>query len=127
LNFQGIREGSTSVWFGLAIRAAIMLILFSIGLQTNWAKATFLFRQPVLLNKSLVVRNVAMPLIAILLAKTFPVHSPVKGAIALLSITPVPPVWPAALVKAGARASYVSGLLVSHSVLPVVLVPVTVS
>src|SRR4051812_23821403 len=105
------------LWFSLTIQASIMLVVFAIGLQTTWTEATFLFRQPALLIKSLLARNVAMPLVAILLAKTFPMHSAVKGAIVLLSVTPIPRVLPNVLVKAGARASYASGLLVSHSVL----------
>jgi BASS family bile acid:Na+ symporter len=103
-----------------------MLIVFAIGLETTWPNAIFLFRQPGLLVKSLFARNVAMPLVAILLVRAFPVHPAVKGAIVLLSVTPIPPVLPNALVKAGARAAYVSGLLVSHSVLAIVLVPITV-
>jgi BASS family bile acid:Na+ symporter len=113
------------VWFSLAIQASIMLIVLAIGLQTTWTDAVFLFRQPALLIKSLVARNVVMPMVAILLVKAFPVHPAVKIAIVLLSVTPVPPVLPNALIKAGARASYASGLLVSHSVLAIVLVPLT--
>jgi BASS family bile acid:Na+ symporter len=67
-----------------------------------------------------------MPLVAILLVKVFPVHPAVRGAIVLLSVTPIPPVLPNALLKAGARASYACGLLVSHSVFAIVLVPLTV-
>jgi BASS family bile acid:Na+ symporter len=113
------------IWVALAIQASIMLVVFAIGLQTAPADALFLFRHPPVLLKSLVARNVAMPLVAILLVRAFPLHPAVKGAIVLLSVTPVPPILPPALLKAGARAPYVSGLLVSHSILAVVLVPVT--
>jgi len=115
-----------SLWFGLAIQASIILLVFAIGLRTTWKDAIFLFRQPALLLNSLVARNVAMPVIAILLAKEFPVHPAVKGAIVLLSVTPVPPILPNALVKAGARTAYASGLLVSHSLLAIVFLPLTV-
>lgn len=114
------------LWFSITIQASIVLVVFAIGLETTWANAISLFRQPALLIKSLVARNVAMPLVAILLAKVFPIHPAVKGAIVLLSVTPIPPVLPNALLKAGARASYACGLLVSHSVLAIVLVPLTV-
>jgi len=114
------------LWFSITIQASIMLVVFAIGLETTWTNAIFLFRQPKLLIKSLLARNLAMPLVAILLVKVFPVHPAVKGAIVLLSVTPIPPVLPNALLKAGARASYVCGLLVSHSVLAIVLVPLTV-
>lgn len=114
------------LWFSIAIQASIMLVVFAIGLETTWATAIFLFRRPALLIKSLVARNLAMPLVAILLAKVFLVHPAVKGAIVLLSVTPIPPLLPNALLKAGARASYAYGLLVSHSVLAIVLVPLTV-
>ncbi len=114
------------LWFSITIQASIVLVVFAIGLETTWPEAIFLFRQPALLIKSLAARNVAMPLVAILLAKVFPMHPAVKGAIVLLSVTPIPPVLPNALLKAGGRASYASGLLVSHSVLAIVLVPLTV-
>src|SRR4051794_7311446 len=115
-----------SLWFFLAIRASVMLVVFAIGLETTWANATFLFRQPVLLIKSLIARNVAMPLVAILLAKVFPVHPAVKIAIVLLSVTPVPPLLPNMLVKAGGSAAYACGLLVSHSIFAIVVLPLTV-
>jgi BASS family bile acid:Na+ symporter len=114
------------VWFSAAIQASIMLIVLAIGLETTWADAVFLFRQPGLLIKSLLARNIVMPVVAILLVKAFPVHPAVKIAIVLLSVTPVPPVLPKSLMKAGARAPYALGLLVSHSVLAIVLLPLTV-
>ena len=114
------------LWFSITIQASIVLVVFAIGLETTCANAISLFRQPALLIKSLVARNLAMPLVAILLAKVFAVHPAMKGAIVLLSVTPIPPVLPNALLKAGARASYACGLLVSHSVLAIVLVPLTV-
>jgi BASS family bile acid:Na+ symporter len=114
------------LWFSITIEASVILVVFAIGLETTWANAISLFRQPALLIKSLIARNLAMPLVAILLAKAFPMHPAVKGAVVLLSVTPIPPVLPNALLKAGARASYVCGLLVSHSVLAIMLVPLTV-
>ncbi len=114
------------LWFSIAIQASIVLIVFAIGLETSWANAIFLFRQPTLLVKSLLARNLAMPLVAILIAKAFPMHPVVRGAIVLLSVTPIPPALPNALLKAGARASYACGLLVSQSVLAIAFVPLTV-
>jgi BASS family bile acid:Na+ symporter len=114
------------LWISITIQVSIVLVVFAIGLETTWANAISLFQQPVMLIKSLVARNVAMPLVAILLVKAFPVYPAVRGAIVLLSVTPIPPDLPIALPKGSAHASYVRGLLVSHSVFAIVLMPLTV-
>jgi BASS family bile acid:Na+ symporter len=54
------------------------------------------------------------------------VHPAVKIAIVLLSVTPVPPLLPNMLVKAGGSAAYACGLLVSHSIFAIVVLPLTV-
>jgi len=116
-------------WFKfvlIALQVSIVLLVLAIGIRTTWAEAIFLFQNPELLFKSLLARNVVMPLVAILLVKAFSIHSAVKLSIVLLSVTPIPPLLPRTLEKAGARASYACGLLVSHSVLAILLVPLTV-
>ena len=100
--------------------------MFAIGLGTTLDDATYLFRRPRLLLNSILARNVAVPIISILLIKAFSFHTAVAITLGVLAVTPVPPLVPKSQLKAGARSAYVLGLLVSQSLLAIVLVPVTV-
>jgi bile acid:Na+ symporter, BASS family len=116
-------------WFALAVLAlkvSIPMQVFAIGLGAGWRDAVYLFRRPRLLANSVLARNVAVPIIAILLIKTFPFHVAVAITIGVLAVTPVPPLLPRSQLKAGCHSSYVLGLLVSQSLLAIVLVPVTI-
>ena len=116
-------------WFALgvlALKVSIPLQVFAIGLGAGWRDAVYLFRRHRLLAYSVLARNLAVPVIAILLIKTFPFHIAVAITLGLLAVTPVPPLLPRSQIKAGAHSSYVLGLLVSQSLLAIVLVPVTI-
>jgi bile acid:Na+ symporter, BASS family len=115
-------------WFQLsvlALKVSIIMQLFAIGLGTTWQNAIYLFRFPRLLWNSLLARSVAMPVIAILLIKAFSFHIAMAITLGVLALTPVPPLLPKSQLKAGGRSEYVLGMLVSHSVLAIVLVPIT--
>src|SRR5277367_5870262 len=106
-----------------AVKASIIVQLFATGLGSTWADAAYLFRQPRLLLNSILARNVGSPLVAIALIRAFSLTDAVAIAIGVLSVTPVPPLAPKAQIKAGARADYAVGLLVSHAALAIVIVP----
>jgi len=111
---------------GLILNISVLMQVFALGLGATWEEATHLFRHPRLLVNSILARNVAVPVIAILLIKAFPLHMAVIITIGVLAVTPVPPLLPTSQLKAGGRSHYVLGLLVSQAVLAVVLVPVTI-
>jgi bile acid:Na+ symporter, BASS family len=113
-------------WAPLILQISVMAQVFAIGLGTSWGDATFLFRRPKLLFNSILARNVAVPIIAIVLIKAFSFHVALAITLGLLAVTPVPPLLPKSQLKAGARSEYVLGLLTSQAVLAVVLVPVTI-
>jgi len=116
-------------WFqlaGWALKISIMIQLLAIGLGTNWREATYLFRQPALLLKSILARNVAVPIVAVLLIKLFTLRPAVAIALGVLALTPVPPLLPKGQLKGGGRSEYVLGLLVSQAVLSITLVPLTI-
>ena len=116
-------------WFKLAalvLQVSVIAQVFAIGLGTTWQDATYLFRCPRLLGNSILARNVAVPLIAILLIKAFSFHLAIAITLGVLAVTPVPPLLPRSQLKAGGRSEYVLGLLVSQSLLAIVLVPVTI-
>ena len=100
--------------------------VFAIGLGAAWEDAVYLFRSPRLLANSVLARNVAVPIIAVLLIKTIPFQVAVAITIGVLAVTPVPPLLPKSEIKMGAHSNYVLGLLVSQALLSIVLVPVTI-
>jgi BASS family bile acid:Na+ symporter len=113
-------------WFrlaALALQVSVIAQVFAIGLGTTWQDATYLFRRPRLLGNSILARNVAVPVIAILLIKAFSFHVTIAIVLGVLAVTPVPSLQPKSQLKAGARSEYVLGLLVSQSPLAIVLVP----
>jgi bile acid:Na+ symporter, BASS family len=110
----------------LALKVSVLMQVVAIGLGTTWEDATYLFRRPRLLVNSVLARNIAVPVVAILLIKVFSFHVAVAITLGVLAVTPVPPLLPKSQLKAGARSRYVLGLLVSQSVLAIVLVPVTI-
>jgi len=116
-------------WFALgvlALKVSIPMQVFATGLGASWQDAVYLFRHPRLLESSVLARNVAVPILAILLIKTFPFHVAIAITLGVLAVTPVPPLLPRSQIKAGAHSGYVLGLLVSQSLLAIVLVPVTI-
>jgi BASS family bile acid:Na+ symporter len=107
----------------LAIKASIMLLVFGLGLHASPRDATFLFRHPRLLARSLLSMNIIMPLFAVVVARMFDLHSAVEIAIVALALAPVPPILPSKQEKAGGAASYAIGLLVAAGLFAIVLVP----
>lgn len=112
---------------GLALKISIMVQVFAAGLGCSWADATYLFHRPKLLLNSILARNIAVPILAVLLIKAFSIQGAVAIAILVLAVTPVPPLLPSAQMKAGGRTEYVFGLLVSQTVLAVAIVPLTIA
>jgi BASS family bile acid:Na+ symporter len=107
----------------LVLKASIVLLVVGLGLRATIDDATFLFRRPSLLLRSLVSMNVIMPLFATPLALAFDFHQAVKIALVALAISPVPPILPKKELKAGGTASYSIGLLVAVALLAIILVP----
>ena len=111
---------------GLALKASIVLTVFAIGLGATWYDATYVFRNPKLLLNSILARNVIIPIITVLLIKAVSLPPAIAFALAVLAVTPVPPLLPKSQFKAGGRPEYVLGLMVSQSVLAIVTVPLTI-
>jgi BASS family bile acid:Na+ symporter len=107
----------------LAIQLSLALMVFSIGLGASVGDATYLLRRPKLLLKSLFSMNVVMPLFAAVLAASFDLRPVVKGALVMLAVSPLPPIFPRKALKAGGRFSYTIGLLVSATLIAIVFIP----
>ncbi len=110
----------------LVLKASIVLNVIGLGLNASAQDATYLFRRPNQLLRSLLAMHVVMLLCATVLAVNFDLHPAVKIALVALAVSPIPPLLPKKTLKAGGEASYAIGLVVAAAVLAIVIVPVAV-
>ena len=109
----------------LLINISIMLSVIAIGLRATFKDTTHLLHRPALLARALLSMNVVMPAVAVLIALTFNLNPAVKIALVALSVSPIPPILPNKMLKAGGSHAYTIGLLVAASLLSVVMIPLT--
>ena len=107
------------------LQASVILTVFAIGLRASAQDATYLFRRPGELIRAVLAMNVVMPAFAVGLALLFNLHPAVEIALVALSVSPVPPLLPNNVVKAGGTHSYAIGLLLTASVLAIIFVPLS--
>ena len=105
------------------LKASILLNVFAIGLKASLHDATYMFRSPGKLAKALLAMNVLMPLFAVAFVLAFHLKHAVEVALVALAVSPVPPILPRKLRKAGATESDTIGLLVAVGILAIVFVP----
>jgi bile acid:Na+ symporter, BASS family len=109
----------------LVLKVSIFLSVLTLGLHATFRDATSLFRRPGDLVRALLSMNVAMPAFALVLATMFHLHPAVKIALVVLSVSPVPPLFPHTAVKKGCGENYAVGLLVAMALLSIVVIPLT--
>src|SRR5262245_53380949 len=110
----------------LILQLSIALIVFGIALHSTMRDIADLFQKPGLFLRSMLAMFVVMPLFAIALAKLFNFDHALEVALVSLAISPVPPILPNKVIKAGGTVSYILGLLVFASLVSIVLVPLAV-
>ena len=108
----------------IAIQLAMALMVFCFALGATLADVTALFRRPILLAKSLLAMNVAMPVLAVAAAVAFDLHPAVEIAMVASALSPVPPIVPGKEIEAGGSKAYVLSLLVTVALVAIVFVPV---
>jgi bile acid:Na+ symporter, BASS family len=111
----------------MSLVGGIVLFVFALGLTATWSEATFLFRRPGLLARSMLAMNVLTPIAAAALALAFHLPPAVKIALVALAVSPVPPFLPKKEIKAGGEASNVIGLLVASGLLAIAVVPLSLA
>jgi BASS family bile acid:Na+ symporter len=107
----------------IVLNASLFLFVFAIGLKASMQDATYLLRRPGELVRALLAMNVLMPLCAVALVLIFDLNPVVKIALVALSISPIPPLLPMRMVKAGVTDAYAIGVLIAASVLAIIFVP----
>ena len=108
----------------LAIEAALMLMVLSLGLKATFADLFYLFRRPGQLIRALLSMDVIVPLIAVLLASKFAREQPVKIALITLALAPLPATFPKKALKAGCKVSYTVGLMAAITLIAIVFIPI---
>ncbi len=96
----------------LVLKASIALSVFAIGLKATFSDATYLFRRPDKLVRALLSMSVLMPLFALVLVLLFDLRPAVKIALIVISVSPIPPIFPNKAFKAGGTERYTIGLVV---------------
>jgi BASS family bile acid:Na+ symporter len=108
----------------LVARIGVVLTVIALGLRASLDDATSLFRRPALLAKALFSMNVVMPACAAAIVLLTAPSPPVAVALMALAVSPVPPILPQKVVKAGGAAASITGFFVAASLLAIVFVPV---
>ena len=108
----------------LALKSSISVLVFTIGLGTRPKELVFFFRHPRQLIRSLISMNLVMPVIAVVIVIIFPLHPSVEITLVALAFSPVPPILPKKLVKAGGGHAYVMALLFSAALFALISIPI---
>lgn len=108
------------------IKASLVLTVFAVGLRATPDDATYLFRHPGMLMRTVGAMNIVMPLLALWLSVTFGLDPAVKLALVTLAMSPVPPILPIRITLAGGEPAYNIGVLTATAILSVIIVPLSV-
>ena len=107
----------------LVLKASVAALLFAIGLHASPGDLGYLWRRPALLARSLLVMYVAVPILAVAMARTLDLPRGTELAIVILAICAGAPLLPRKLLKLGGDPAYVLSLVVTTSLLAIVTVP----
>jgi BASS family bile acid:Na+ symporter len=111
------------VWLMATIRVSVVLNVLAVGLRATPRDAAYLLGRPGLLARSLASMYLVMPAMAAGMIVFLPLKPAVEVALLALSLSPIPPILPRKILKAGGRQDYTVGLLAAASLLSVILVP----
>lgn len=110
----------------LALKLAVGLLIFAIGLGATVQDLTYLWRRPGLMIRSLAAMYVIVPAIAFAMVKVLALAPAVSAALLVLAVSGGAPLLPRKLSGFGDDA-YVFSLTVTSSLLAVVLAPTWVA
>ena len=107
----------------LGLMISVFLTLLSLGMRASLNDLVCLFRRPGQLARALLSMYVIMPVVAILMVKSFDLDPVIKVALLTLSVSPIPPAFPKKAFKSGGEASFIFGLLTAISLLSIIAIP----
>lgn len=111
----------------LILQIALMLMIASVGLQAHWRDVLETVRKPHGLLRAVVAVNLVVPLAAVLACLALPIETPIKIGIVIMAVSPLAPLVPGKVLRAGMDASRVTGLYAWLAFLSVVIVPATIA
>jgi BASS family bile acid:Na+ symporter len=111
----------------IALAVSLAGLIVSIGMRSTIDDLLYVLRRPKLLFKAFLAVDVIPPTAAFTLIKLLPLTTVVKTGIALMAVSPVPPMVPGRMLGAGARKEYAYGVYVAMSLLTIVEVPIWVA
>lgn len=111
----------------VVLRGSIVLLVVTIGMRSTWHDLAYLIHRPGLLARSILARNIVMPVAAALLIQLLDVKAPLSSALIAVSIATVPPLLPRALLRANGSMPYAVSLVATQSLLAIVFVPLSLA
>jgi BASS family bile acid:Na+ symporter len=87
------------------------LIVLGFALNVSVAEARYLLAHPALLTRSLLAMNLVMPLLAAAAVVLLNLDPATEIGLIALALSPIPPILPTELIKAGGSRLYTAGLL----------------
>lgn len=108
------------------ILISLVITVFGFGLKATADNALHLVRRPDLLARSLVAIFVMAPCFALLSARLFEFRPAIEIALVALALSPLPPMMPKKVTKAGGCATYAIALMATVTVAALVLAPLSV-
>jgi len=111
----------------LAGQASMMLVVFTIGLRARPADLAFAIRRPRLLLRGIFAVNIVVPAVAVALCLLFPVDRATAAGLIIMAVSPLAPLVPGKMFKAGADEEFVVGTYVALVLASLVMVPLAVA
>jgi BASS family bile acid:Na+ symporter len=105
------------------LMSALMLQVVAVGVQVAPREMWPLCRRPMWVLRVALAMFVAVPILAVILAKTFDMPMVMRGAMVLLAISAAAPLLPGKLLKLRIDSTHDAALAVVTSLLAIVLVP----
>src|SRR5262245_56483723 len=106
------------------LQAGLVMMVVGLGLKSMPGDVTSFWHRRSLLLRSILALNILTPLAVIVVSALLEPIRPVKAALLILALSPVPPFLPLKQFRVGGRAPFIHGLLVTASLISIVFVPV---
>ncbi len=87
----------------LGLRIGVVLTVLALGLSASWHQAAYLLHHPGLLTRSLLSLFLVVPLAAVAMVTAFALRPVVEITLVALAVSPIPPMLPNRVLKAGGR------------------------
>jgi len=111
----------------VSLQIAIIGTVFGFGLRSTFHDVLYVWRHPSLLVRSLLAVLVIMPMLVVAFFKAVDLRMDIKVVLIALALSPVPPLLPNKVNKAGGHASFGLGLLLVLAIGAIAAIPLSVA